>query len=166
MMKNFLLLFVLSIVISGCSDQETKRSTLSLNGDWLLAVTPVHSDLPEEYTATVKVPGLVDLAVPAIIPLETANRIYWHKRSFTTPDGEYGICRLKINKAKYHTRIYVNGILVGENPYSFTPTEIDITANLLSPGNSNDLVIAVGCRNNLPDTVTDGNDFAALYGEG
>ena len=69
------------------------------------------------------------------------------------------MCRLKIYKAKYHTRVFVNDHFVGENAYSFTPTELDITAFLNAPGESNRILIAVGCRNMLPDNVSDGNDF-------
>ena len=162
-MKNSLLLVTLFLTLFACNGPENKRLNLSLNGEWQLAITPVLNQLPEAYTATIEVPGLVDLAIPAIEKVETADRIYWHKRSFKSPDQAYGICHLKINKAKYHTWIYVNGKLVGENPYSFTPTELDITENLHAPGVSNDLVIAVGCRNNLPDTVADGNDFEKDY---
>jgi beta-galactosidase/beta-glucuronidase len=73
---------------------------------------------------------MAHLSAPEII---TSDRIYWYKRSFLTSSEPFEICHLKINKAKYHTRVYINDLFVGENPYSFTPTELDIT-NFLNPG--------------------------------
>jgi hypothetical protein len=107
----------------------------------------------------VPVPGLVDVAVPPTDTVLTSDLIYWYSRKFTTEDRPFELCRLKINKAKYHTRVFLNDRLVGDNPYSFTPTELDLTPYLNAPGQSNHLLVAVGCRNNLPAHVSDGHDF-------
>jgi len=56
----------------------------------------------------------------------------------------------------------VNGKLAGENTRSFTPSVFDILPYLIENGGENDLLIAVGCRNNLPDTVTNGWDFEKI----
>jgi len=67
--------------------------------------------------------------------------------------------RLKINKAKYNTTVYVNNHLAGENSYCFTPTYFDIKSLLNDSREENTLLIAVGCRNELPDTVISGVDY-------
>jgi hypothetical protein len=158
-MKQTSFLFFLLLALAACQGPGGERNTISLNGRWRLAVTGSLAEKPEKYDAVVPVPGLIDLAEPLSGPVELHDRIYWHSREFVTHEGEFSICRLKINKAKYHTRIYINGEFAGENPYCFTPTEVDITPYLNPPDESNEIIIAVGCRNNLPTTVADGADF-------
>lgn len=159
------LIFLVSAVMIGCSSPSGQRYNFSLNGDWQLAVTASSSKNPSDsdYTNVAPVPGLVDLARPAMEPVELKDRIYWYKRNFITHQGSFSICKLKVNKAKYHTRIFINGVYAGENTYCFTPTELNITGYLNPAGEENEIIIAVGCRNNLPDTVVDGHDFEKDY---
>ena len=158
-MKTTPILLLLALLTLACNQVTSKRMPLSLNGEWLLATSQSIDDVPTTFEASVPVPGLVDLARPVADSVLTSDLIYWYKREFITEDRPFGICRLKINKAKYHTWIFVNDQFVGENPYSFTPTELDITPFLHGAGESNQVLIAVGCRNMLPPNVSDGNDF-------
>ena len=139
------------------------RTRVSLNGEWQLATSTDISIKPSAYDIVCPVPGLVDMAVPPAHDVITSDRIYWYKNTFVTSAKSFQICHLKINKAKYHTRVYVNDQFVGENAYSFTPTELDITRFLKPSGKTNTILIAVGCRNNLPANVSDGNDFEKDY---
>lgn len=160
-----LLFSVLSLaVISGCSNHETSRSEVSLNGTWDIAVTGRVSEFPSEYKSKIQVPGLVDMASPAVDSQDTVyeNKVYWYRRTFSTDGHRSDVVQLKINKSCYHTRVFVNGKPAGENVYSFTPSVIDIKPFLNKKGEDNELVIAVGCRNNLPDTVTNGWDFEKI----
>jgi hypothetical protein len=97
--------------------------------------------MPSAYTSKVPVPGLVDLAKPALEDLDMAfkiageiagqerpernksiafnNSVYWYRRNFTVNTGNSDIVQLKINKSMYHTWVYVNGKLAGENVYCF-----------------------------------------------
>ena len=61
----------------------------------------------------------------------------------------------------YHTKVYVNRKYAGENFYSFTPTLLDIK-RFLRPNQENEIIVGVGCKNNLPDTVTNGADYEKL----
>jgi beta-galactosidase len=158
-MKQTFLLPVLLLALMSCNRPSGQRTSISLNGEWQLAIGDSPTDIPEVYNAVVPVPGLVDLAKPQTAPVELSDKIYWHRREFVTIEGEFSICNLKINKAKYLTRIYINGKYVGENPYCFTPTVTEISGYLNPPGEPNEIVIAVGCKNNLPATVADGSDF-------
>lgn len=158
-MKTTSLLFLIALVAISCSPPPSKRTTVSLNGEWQLATSASIENIPESFEAVVPVPGLVDLAMPAADSVYTSDVIYWYSREFSSPESPFEICHLKINKAKYHTRVFINDRFVGENPYSFTPTELDITPYLNGPGESNHILIALGCRNMLPDNVSDGNDF-------
>ncbi len=150
---------LLAIFLYSCTNDAPKRQIVKLDGDWQVAKTD--GALPESYPSIVRVPGLTDLAVP---PLDTAgtfytNTWYWHKRVFDSESADYDKAELKIYKAKYHTKVYVNGKFVGENYYCFTPSYFDIKPFLLPAGQSNEIIIGVGCKPQLPDTIPDGSDF-------
>ncbi len=165
-MKFLLFLYAVvwvSLLLHGCRGPEGTRTEISLNGDWEITKTASVEEIPFEYQSNVPVPGLVDLAQPAI---DTGNQyqegIYWHKRGFTI-DKEYPQCViLRIAKAKYHARIYLNDRYVGEHVYCFTPGEFDIRDYLNPPGTENELVIALGTVTQMPDTVIWGHDFEKI----
>lgn len=144
----------------GCNTEQKKRETVSLNGTWQIAKTDSREQQPSSFNSGAPVPGLVDMASPNIDVQDSVyeNSVYWYRKSFRINTKDKDIVLLKINKAKYQTTVFVNGKLAGENVYSFTPSEFDVK-NFLKDGENNEILIAVGCKNNLPDTVTNGGDF-------
>ena len=161
-MKNFVLLsaFFLCVIVS--CDKGDNRQVISLNGEW--QITKTDGNLPEAFNSVVSIPGLVDLASPSLDTLGTLypDGWYWHKRQFNPEDIDFDKIELKIFKAKYHTKVYVNGKFAGENHYCFTPSYFDIKPFLLPAGQSNEIVIGVGCKAQLPKNIPDGNDFEKL----
>jgi hypothetical protein len=190
----FLLLFVL------CSSYQSfsQRKEISLNGIWEITKTSNTQTSPGFFKSEIQVPGLVDMAVPAIDtlpdfsgqtlqlavaqtdvkPSKTDNAIqtiprdeswyyndviYWYKRKFILNEPVRNIALLKINKAMYHTKVYVNGKFAGENLYNFSPTIVDVLPFLNPQGEENELIISVGSRNNLPATVIRGDDFEKFF---
>jgi beta-galactosidase/beta-glucuronidase len=153
-----------AIVTAGCGKEGKTRNEISLNGTWEIAVTDTLSAIPASFTAEVPVPGLINIVEPALEDQDTAyeNKVYWYRRALPAADMNRDIVKLKINKARYHTRVWVNGQFAGENPYNFTPSLFDIKRFLKTDGTANELIIAVGCWNNLPDTVTNGWDFEKI----
>ncbi|MDA3866546.1 MAG: hypothetical protein PF489_07345 [Salinivirgaceae bacterium] len=169
-------LFMLNIQLSIFA----QRQLISLNGTWEIAKTDTLSGIPTSFTSKIPVPGLVDMANPAVEePFAGAldkdknnpfannygnrsymynNSLYWYKRTFNLENTNSDVIQLKLNKAMFHTRIYLNGKLAGENMYSFTPTYVNLKPFLNEAGKANELIISVGCRNNLPDTVCRGDD--------
>jgi len=63
-----LLLLLVSVIFyfDSCKTLEDKRLEISLNGTWEIAKTDTLSGIPARFTAKVPVPGLVDMADPAI----------------------------------------------------------------------------------------------------
>ena len=149
-------------LIVSCSRKTEFRNEISLNGEWEIAKTEVSASKPGAFSSSVPVPGLVDMAVPVIDDQDTSyeDAVYWYKREFITPDAD--LVRLKITKAKYTTKVYINERFVGENVYNFTPSYFDIKPYLNQDGLENELVIAVGSGNNAPDTVMTGHDFEKI----
>ncbi len=158
----FFLLCSFVVFLASCKNDAPKRQVVRLDGEWQIAKTD--GTLPGSFPVVAPVPGLVDLAVPA---LDTDGTLYpdgwyWHKRKFDLKNTDFDKIELKIYKAKYYTKVYVNGKFVGENPYCFTPSYFDIKPFLLPAGQSNEIVIGVGCKSQLPDTIPNGNDFEKI----
>ena len=170
MRKKFILplLFIISIFgIQSCQKttiSKSKRVVHSLNGTWQLAKTGIGAEMPGEFPSDVIVPGLIDLASPSLDNQDTLyeDSLYWHKTTFDIDHEGFDVVKLKINKAKYHTKVFLNGNQIGENFYNFTPTILDIKQHLTPESQEYELVISVGCINNLPDTIVKGRDFEKL----
>lgn len=160
-MKHIITGLLVLLTVSGCHQSVDHRIQIDLNGVWEIAKTGSSGGLPEEFISKAPVPGLVDMSNPKIDQQDTSynNSIYWYKRTFTVEDLNADVIQLKINKANYHTWVYVNRKLAGENVYNFTPSVFNVKPFLNENNKENELIIAVGCRNNLPDTVTHGGDF-------
>jgi hypothetical protein len=140
-----------------------QRQIISLNGEW--QITKTGGELPDIFNATAPVPGLVDLAVPALDTLGALYKDsswYWHRRTFDLPDTDCEVILLKIFKAKYHTKVYVNGRFAGENYYCFTPSYYDLKPFLRPAGQPNELLIGVGSKAQLPPDIPNGNDYEKI----
>jgi beta-galactosidase len=163
-MKNIFVFLLLTLILISCGKTNTKRQEINLNGIWDIAKTGSLSEFPDIFKSKIPVPGLVDMADPKIDVQDTAynNSIYWYKKTFSLGDLKARVIQLKLNKANYHTWVYLNGKLVGENVYNFTPLVLNVKPFLNEKNKENILVIAVGCRNHLPDTVTNGFDFEKI----
>lgn len=158
-------IFFLLIFFNSCSasyeSSQPLRSSTSLVGEWELTQTESFDLIPGQFNRKVPVPGLIDLADPAFTSNDEQlfnDKVYWYKRNFTL-QKKASLAQLKIHKAKYHTKVYVNNQYVGDNLYSFTPSKFEIAKYLNPPGQENQIMVAVGSMNMLPDTVVKGRDF-------
>jgi len=182
MNKNKYLAFIaLFILLTGCSQKAALRETISLNGTWQIAEGK-KDVVPQAFNHTIQVPGLVTLANPAFekaappvpdrysadrspnlyYPQQDSLRdAYWYRRTFTIAGRVPEIAMLKVGKAMFGTKVYLNGSFVGEHLPCFTPGYFDLK-KFLKKGD-NELVIAVGsCRNSLPEDVPDGFDYEKM----
>jgi len=160
MKKTIIVIGVLSWVL-GCTRINYNRTEISLNGQWQITRTDTFAKLPGTFGSKAPVPGQVDMAVPEIDNRDTTynNSVYRYKKTFTLKRTKADVVQLTINKAKYHTRVYLNGKFVGENLYGFIPSFFNLKPFLNKDGEQNELVISVDCSNNVPDSVIRGNDF-------
>ena len=159
---NFILFSILVFFGISCTDDALQRQTIRLDGEWTIAKTD--GELPAAFTSKIPVPGLVDLAVP---PIDTVGAHYpegwyWHQRKFDLVNTDFEKIELKVYKAKYHTKVYINGKFAGENLYCFTPSYFDVKPFLLPAGQTNEIIIGIGCYSQLPDTINDGYDIEKL----
>lgn len=158
-MKNVLLLIILALLFSSCRQPGRHRKQLSLNGEWEITKTSSFEDRPSSFESKIPVPGLVDLAKPALdVNSDYDSGVYWYKKTFTIDEDYPELVKLKIGKVKYHARVFLNDQYVGEQVYAFTSAEFNIKSFLNPSGESNELRIAVGVVKDMPDSVIWGRD--------
>ena len=167
-----------SLLLMQCNQDVERRETISLNGTWQIAEGK-KDIVPPVFNHTIPVPGQILLAEPAFenaapdvpdrnspdmspndyYPQQDSLRdAYWYRRMVNIPKSIPETAILKVGKAMFGTKVFVNGAFVGEHLPSFTPGYFDLK-NFLQKGD-NELVIAVGsCRNSLPPDVPDGFDY-------
>lgn len=154
-------IFVLSPVWA--DEQPTSlRKVADLSGTWNIA-EGVMEQLPEAFPYRVPVPGLVDMSSPDFfeVGIVSARReCFWYQRTFTV-DGEVPeTALLKIHKAKYGSKVILNGVDLGEHMPCFTPGLFDVTKILKGNGEENELIVRVGAHlESVPKSMPNGWDF-------
>jgi len=138
------------------------RRAIRLDGTWQVEQGSMDR-APQQFSHTVVVPGLIDLARPAFAevgkksPLRAA---FWYRRTFRVDGPVPDVAILKVHKARYGTRVLLNGKLLGEHLPCFTPGYFDLKRALKGDGQENELVIRVGAnRESLPSDMPGGWDF-------
>lgn len=151
------------------------RIVISLDGQWDIAEGGMEQT-PAKFDHRVPVPGLVDLAMPpfespgsTVSPAERRQRkrpadprreAFWYRRFFKLEGPVPEVARLKVNKARYGTKVFVNGKSVGEHGPNWTPGWFDVQAFLKGGGEPNELLIRVGASlAQVPPHLTEGWDF-------
>ena len=61
----FCILAFFAVFLSCTNNPTPQRHVVSLDGEWMIAKTD--RTIPDAYTSTIPVPGLVDLVVPALL---------------------------------------------------------------------------------------------------
>jgi hypothetical protein len=140
----------------------TPRRVIDLNGSWQVAEGTMDA-VPKQFEHTVPVPGLIDMAEPAFTEVgkkSSQRQAFWYRRTFTVEGSIPAVAILKIHKARYGTRVWLNGQDVGEHLPCFTPALLDVKKSLKGSGQQNELVIRVGAdRESRPTDVPSGWDF-------
>jgi len=168
---RLILVAILSIVVAGCkatpggraeSVEAQARRIIDLNGSWDIAEGPMDS-IPVHFLHKVPVPGLVDMAKPAFEEVgkkSPKREAFWYRRTFTVDGSIPDIAILKIHKAKYGTKVFLNGHIVGEHLPCFTPALLNVKNFLNDSGKPNELIVRVGAnRESLPEGMPTGWDF-------
>ena len=142
--------------------EGTKRIIIDLNGTWDIAEGTMES-VPGHFDRRIPVPGLVDMTEPEFqgvgFTMEQ-RQAFWYHRTFEIPGDLPDHAILKINKAKFGIRVYVNGTVAGEHMPCFTPALLDVRHLLKGNGGQNDILIRVGADTSaVPEHVPFGWDF-------
>jgi len=147
---------------AGTPEPRVGRLVIDLNGTWEIAEGGMDS-IPGSFERKVPVPGLVDMAEPAFEEVgrkSPRRQAFWYRRTFTIDTVVPGVALLKIHKAKYGTKVLLNGSLVGEHLPCFTPALLDVKSLLRGDKQPNELIVRVGAdRESLPEGMPTGWDF-------
>lgn len=128
------------------------RKVIDLNGTWQVAEGAMDS-MPMRFERTVPVPGLVDMAEPAFAEVgkkSERRQAFWYRRTFRVEGPIPPVATLKLNKARYGTKVWLNGHLVGEHLPCFTPAYLDVTPHLKGSGQDNELIVRIGADRDAP----------------
>lgn len=170
--KLISVVFIIGIMSFKLTDAQnnSKRNTISLNGVWQVA-EGTNDTVPENFNHTVPVPGLVSLATPQFVnagpKVNDRNRMaqsdplraaFWYRRTFTISQKIPAIATLKIAKAMFGTRVYINGKDLGGHLPCFTPGYFNVKEALKE--GVNEIMVRVGSgRDAVPLSVSNGFDF-------
>ena len=164
-MKTYWVRIVMALAVAvGAAGGAELRKTMSLDGTWDIAEGPM-DPAPTAFAHRVPVPGLVDMAKPPFAEVGTKGsaklrEAFWYRRTFKVSGPVPAVAQLKLHKAAYGARVFLNGTLLGEHLPSFTPGWFDAKAALRGDGAENELVIRVGAfRDALPPGIPAGWDF-------
>mgnify|MGYP001544792297 CR=1 FL=1 len=171
-MKNILATIILvSATFSFAYSQNVfKRNTISLDGNWQIAEGSMDT-IPVSFDHTVPVPGLVSLSIPAfknvgptvkdrrsVSQFDPLREAFWYRRTFTINGAIPKVAILKISKAMFGTKVFLNGINLGEHLPCFTPGYFN-AKNAVKEG-LNEILIRVGSSPDaVPISVPRGFDF-------
>jgi len=151
-----------SVNVTLWAGDSGSRQIISLNGVWEIAEGEMDS-VPGSFGHKVPVPGLVDMAEPSFEEVgkkSPRRQAFWYRRTFTVEGQIPAVAILKIHKAKYGTKVFLNGKVVGEHLPCFTPALLDVKKFLKGSGRQNELTIRVGAdRECLPEGMPSGWDF-------
>ena len=159
-----LLIMTTAFALSACASAPQGRKVIRLDGSWQIAEGTMDR-VPAVFDHHVGVPGLADAAeppFPAVGEKESAQhrQAFWYRRTFRIEGAVPAVARLKIHKATFGTRVFVNGILAGDHQPCFTPGYFDLRPHLKGSGAENELVIRVGALPEaLPRSIPTGWDF-------
>ncbi|RPH35428.1 hypothetical protein EHM92_06190, partial [bacterium] len=132
------------------------RMRRPLNGTWHIAPGSA-AELPRSWQSTVPVPALVDSATP---PYDWAAAEYhWYRCTFNLSEDErsHSFALLRIEQAMFGTKVWMNGLLLGEDIACYTSQEYDATGAVRWEG-ANELLVRVGRRDLLPPESAVGKD--------
>ena len=154
---------IILISIFTCAvSASTTRKVISLDGNWQIAQGDLSDTIPTSFPSMIPVPGLADMARPAFTEVgfdSPQRKAFWYRRTFRTfaPQGQVAI--LKVTKAQFGTKVWLNGTPIGEHLACFTPGYFDLT-DAIRYGEENTLVIRIGAyRNSVPPSIPTNTDY-------
>jgi len=146
----------------GSGEALGARRVVHLDGTWRAAQGSMEA-VPAAFEHEVAVPGLIDMAKPAFEEagkVSDNRQVFWYRRTFAVEGDIPAVAMLKVHKARYCTKVWLNGQAAGEHLPCFTPGYFDLKRFIKGGGAENELVIRIGAnRESVPTGQPSGWDF-------
>jgi beta-galactosidase len=186
-MRHHCLKLCVCLVVLPLVAAAAGRTTIPLDGEWQLAESVESAPMPAAFKHRVPVPGLANLAQPALLDIDKfdsrefiatsirekklppeaavrgagvsrqARNYLWYRRTVSVP-ALRAVATLQINKAQFGSAVWVNGQAAGEYLGCFSAGYFDVSG-LLKAG-ENEVVVRIGAHPNvLPEWAPAGTDF-------
>ncbi|MEI7732299.1 MAG: glycoside hydrolase family 2 TIM barrel-domain containing protein [Verrucomicrobiota bacterium] len=152
----------MAIALASAVIAAEPRQRVSLNGAWEVG-EGVMDKCPTLFYRKVAVPGLIDMARPVFNEVGRPSKLrqaFWYRRTFKLDGPVPDMALLKIHKAQYGAKVWINGKEAGEHLPCFTPAWLKVGPLLKGNGEANEIVIRIGAdRTVLPAGMPTGFDF-------
>ncbi|MBD3193616.1 MAG: hypothetical protein GF317_01070 [Candidatus Lokiarchaeota archaeon] len=148
--------------------------TLTLNGKWLCKPDKDNKGIDFKWYLSQNFirndPELMEINIPSsfntLKGYEVFEGIFWHFKKFDFDDEEYSKQdkKLRFNAANYNTKVWLNGVFLGEHDGGFTPFHFNLKKSLKDKDN----FLVVRCDNirkksRLPAFSFDWFNYGGIY---
>ena len=148
---------------------QRDRKVISLNGSWQIEEGTMDK-VPSAFGHSVDVPGFVDNSKPAFVEpgpkvkergafsqKDPRRDAFWYRRIFKLSESVDEYAQLRIGKAMFGTRVFLNGKMIGDHVPCFTQGWFDVKGALKI--GENELIVRVGAdRDAVSKLVESGMD--------
>ena len=122
---------------------KVREQWMNLNGLWNYAVTSQNVQVPDTYEGEILVPFPIESALSGVKRMVQPEEKLWYQRTFSVP-GDWNDEKLLLHfgAVDWHTKVYINGQMIGEHKGGYDPFSLDIS-DALSDENEQTLVVEV-----------------------
>jgi hypothetical protein len=122
--------------------QLVRKDWVNLNGLWEFARLPKEAAKPESLPGQILVPFPVESALSGVMEPVSENEQIWYRRTFRIPESWSGRRVLvHFGAVDWESRIFVNGLEMGEHRGGYDAFSLDIS-EALKPSGDQELVVA------------------------
>lgn len=114
--------------------QMTREQWVNLNGEWDFALTPIDAEQPQEFGERILVPFPVESALSGVTRTVTPEDAVWYRRTFDPVERDGQRILMHFGAVDWETKVWVNGVEVGEHRGGFDAFSFDITDALSAEG--------------------------------
>lgn len=135
----FFFILLTSLPVFAFADTGSAIQTLSLNGKWEMG-------FGRKYTQTVNVPGI------AADPTRIGEDALWYKKQIKLPAGNWTTATLELKGARFRPKVYINGVLAGQQEGGMAPVFFKLKTDAIKPGNLVTIEIELASLKDVPKT--------------
>jgi beta-galactosidase/beta-glucuronidase len=119
--------------------QMVRDAWTNLNGEWDFAISPADGSEPKAFDKKIVVPFPVESVLSGVASTVKPEDAVWYRRTFDPGQGDQSKhdgqrVLLHFGAVDWQTKVWVNGVEVGEHTGGYDPFSFDITKALSEKG--------------------------------